>query len=257
MEKLSSIFIGVVDFFAVLLPGGATVGILLLLAPPQCLDLVRGVGTTETAAAALLVSAYIVGQTMNALGGYLLDLIYDVLYDPRQGLLVGKSLVQNAPSTKSLASRIVNRWQVVVGKVHDWRSPLLRVVSGLTEKDTAGRGDKLKNDLDALAGASPSPGVYQRIRSYFSLTIPAAFEQIQRLESEQKFFRTATVAGVVIAIVARSQRMQTGWIWLVSLFFMTRYISKRRKTIERAYMLFGLRSVASRTAADAHPKTDD
>jgi hypothetical protein len=92
MEKLGSVFIGVVDFFAALLPGLATIGVLLFLAPVEYHEQLREIVTTnEAALSAFAVAAYILGQTMNAVGGFVLDVIYDVFYDPRQGLFVGTS----------------------------------------------------------------------------------------------------------------------------------------------------------------------
>jgi hypothetical protein len=232
VEKLSSVFIGVVDFFAALLPGAATVAVLLAVAPNAwTAELASYVTSEELQLLALIGAGYIVGQVMNSVGSYALDVVYDAFYAPDHGILVG---VTDAPG-----------WRGMLAKVHGWRFPLGAFISGVIEKDTEARAEKLGLALDTIAGPAPTRGVYGRIRAYCSIALPTAFEQIERLESEQKFFRTATVASVLIGIAMHRQGYTGTWIWLLAAFLLTRYISRRRKTIERAYLFFGLRDVAA------------
>ena len=225
MEKLSSLFVGVVDFFAALLPGAATVGVLLYFAPSWYVAQVRAVtGSENVTIAAALVAAYILGQVMNATGGWVLDWIYDMFYDPERGWFV---------ANEGRFPRLV-KWSQ--------EYPSTRIATGVIEERGAVRKDNLRKALDSVAPAEAG-NVYQRVRGYLAHTAPAAFEQIERMESEQKFFRTATVATIVIAYAVHEP-----WLCLVAAFLMTRYVDRRRKTIERAYMLFSFRALGASTA---------
>src|SRR5215467_14803282 len=114
MIKPSDFFIGVVDFFAILLPGAAFV---YLFRPFLIDDVPIGwLPTTSTQSWVLfLVLAYIVGHLLHALGSQLLnDYVYQKFYLPKMRpyharaakLVDDSSLANDKDAVKTLLARV-------------------------------------------------------------------------------------------------------------------------------------------------------
>lgn len=199
----------------------------------------RALGFEEARIAGFLAISYVLGQILNSVGSLILDPLYDVFYDPDHGVFTYE---KDANSPK--------RWTRILRRVGSWKSPLLSWVSRMVEANTARRRDNIWAALATEGGDAYTQGVFQRVRAYLQLSVPRAFDEIERLEAEQKFLRTATIASLVIAVVARWNAQPEPVVLAASIgavFLFTRYVGRRRKTVERAYLYFGLRHLVPKT----------
>jgi len=224
MERLETFFIGIVDVFAALLPGAATVGVMLLIYDRDLALLDESLGFEQARLAGFVVTAYITGQILNSVGGFLLDPAYDCFYDPNHGWCTNVEWAIDAKHSK-------------------W--PPVRWCANIFECGAKARWRALSQSVpgDKLRGS-----VYQRVRAHLQLGVPEAFAAIERLEAEQKFFRTTTVALALVGIVqlvCPPNKISLGWPCLgAAIFLFTRYMHRRRKTINATYMYYSIREVA-------------
>jgi hypothetical protein len=221
MAKPSDFYVSALDFFGTILPGAVTVGAAVVLDVPGHLPTAvkHAFALDASKVGAFVVVAYVVGQVSNSVGSLLLDAVYDLLYAPGDGWL---------------------------SKAHEPRA--------------GARRDRLSKELEGLVSgrngiehgrktgdkAETSKGVYQTVRAYLKIRSPETFADIEKLEGEQKFFRALTVGVLALALclppgdVKVDSWSVVGLVGLLVLLFV-RYVSIRRKTIERAYTYFSLR----------------
>lgn len=235
MSKPGDFYLGVLDFFGALLPGAVTLGAAVFLDIPLRLpsEIGRGLDGPGTRIAVFLVLSYVVGQVANGIGSIILDLFYDLLYAPGRGWW-------SRPETKGPDRTTLHQ--------HVWDS-----LFSFLDRGTEERVKDLRGELERIAGKSRTGGAYQRVRAYLRVAMPTAFADVEKLEGEQKFFRALTVGAAALAmsmpwLPPGSPRTQSTWlagILGLLLVFFTRYLALRRKTVERAYTYFSVRTCVS------------
>jgi hypothetical protein len=225
MAKPSDFYLGVLDFFGVLLPGAATLGgasSLGILRPA-----VDGFVTNLQSGSrigAVLVLSYVVGQILNSIGSLVLDFVYDFLYEPGHGAL---SQGEKPPPGEA---------------IFPWSNHLWDLLRRGVDHGTKARADTLKKEIDELVGNETVKGVYQRVRAYLRVAMPEAFAEVEKLEGEQKFFRTLTVGVTMLAAFAPPG--DKPWLAGLAAILFVRYVGIRRRTVERAYVYFSVRACA-------------
>ena len=206
MTKPSDFFIGVVEFFAILLPGAALVYLLeplaIAAAPKVWLP------TTETQTwMAFLVLAYIAGHLLHQLGGWLLDkYIYGKFYLPRcrSSHALAKTLAKNPSAlredtnaSKTLLARVCLTTQIdpTGTNYYDWCLSAVRVAS------------------------------------------PAGATEVDRLQADSKFFRSMVFVFLVAALISlREAAWLTSVSALVLMFFAGwRFCELRWTATKRVY----------------------
>jgi hypothetical protein len=199
-----TIFIGIVDFFAVLLPGAVVVGLFQkhvykLLFPSVFPEL-----NPEAGWAVFVFASYLAGHFIFLLGSRI-DSVWGKKAQMRSGLL---------------------RW--LRRLLFEWKSdPAMKAVEELQKKYFA--------DVD------PKPiNGFQWAKARLMIECPAAFLDVQRVEADSKFFRSFFVVLLVVAAWLAVPPydgkpyllLALGCVALAALSFW-RYAERRSKAIEQ------------------------
>jgi len=183
--KLGDFYIGVLDFFAVLLPGVIAA---FLLA--KALDLFPE-KPEAFHWAAVFVSGYILGHLLYAIGGLLLDpLLYDPLFKPQDDLAKCPAALESEPHFVT-AYLHQNCHIFIYAKRLIQQSPAY--INGTAQK-------LLKS------GATSPPykltkgpeGIYKWARAWLSLHSAASAAELERLEADSKLFRSL---GIMVPLI--------------------------------------------------------
>lgn len=168
MTKPSDFFVGVIDFFAILLPGAALVYLFRPFLDTDVLN--RWVPATSTQAwVVFLVLAYIVGHLLHALGSWLLDdYVYGKIYLPRYR----PSHARAAGDLSALAND------------NDAMKTLLARVRLKTEANSTGTN------------------YYDWCLSDIRVTRPAGAAEVDSLQADSKFFRSMVFVFLAAALVS-------------------------------------------------------
>ena len=225
MTKPSDFFIGVVDFFAVFLPGAVLVYILQPLvltgAPKVWLP------TTPTQAWVMFsVLAYIAGHLLHALGSWLLDkYIYGKLYVPR------------FRSSHARAAKLAKD-PSALRKDTDAAETLLARVCLTTEINSTGTN------------------YYDWCLSDVRMRCPAGATEVDRLQADSKFFRSMVFVFLIAALV--SLREAAVWVSVgaaaLTGFALWRFCELRwtaTKRVYEYYLLLEQRPVSGSSADTA------
>jgi hypothetical protein len=232
MAKPSDFYVSALDFFGTILPGAVTVGAGVVFDVPAHLPsgVRQAFAFDVSKIGAFIVVAYVVGQVSNSVGSLLLDLAYDAMYDPKHGWF----------SKPALKEGIEASW--------------LERTFGIYDRGTEDRRKRLREELQPLVvgpvkGEGPTKGaikgVYQTVRAYLKIASPETFADLEKLEGEQKFFRALTVGVLALALCllpgGTDSHGKSAYSLSLSALFFVRYVSIRRKTVERAYVYFSVR----------------
>lgn len=237
--KAGDLFVGIVDFFAALLPG--TLVTLVVLSTMESTPALPPViaSSSEATALAFIATAFLVGSLINAIGSLVLDGMYDALFKPGKG---SRSTRERHPDEE--APPLPN------GHEDPW--PLIAAV---------------RDGMDVLRvpkNVRPTGDHYSWVRAYLQIAVPRAFAEVERLEAEQKLFRTTTVGATLIAplLAVRATLGDGGFdatdllaplaALAVAKIAYDRFVDRRRKTVRFAYTYFVLRAAP---AACAEPLT--
>jgi hypothetical protein len=208
MTKPSDFFIGVVDFFAVLLPGAALV---CLLRPVVVADTPMGwlPATPTQGWVMFLVLAYIAGHFLHALGSWLLDkYVYGEFYLPR----VRSSHAQAAKLKKD---------DFALEKHKKAAETLLARVRLTTKADSTGTN------------------YYDWCLSDVRANSPAGAIEVDRLQADSKFFRSMVFVFLVAALVSLGQTQAPVWVSAVAaalaVFAIWRFCELRWTATKRVY----------------------
>lgn len=186
--KPADFFIGVVDFFGVLLPG---ILLAALLSPHQDrffdgFDLKPPSGDGWTVAA-MVVAGYVLGHLLKALGEPLDRWLYDKMYLPT---------FKRRPPMATRAERI--RWVIHVG----------RGESIPQERDTV--LDPLLAAAEALAdrhvGRSIKRNTFSVAEDYVRIRSTEAYAAVERLIADSKFFRSLLILAAISFVVAATHK---------------------------------------------------
>jgi hypothetical protein len=205
--KPSDFFVGVTEFFAVLLPGASVLYLLrpvvLTRTPKPWLP-----ATPAEGWAVFLVLAYIAGHLLHATGSWLFDhYIYGKLYVPR------------------------------------WRSPHSRAAKWIREGNSSG----LHKDTEAAATllarvyltnrANPQgTNYYDWCLSDLRVNSPAGAAEVDRLQADSKFFRSMVFVFLLVALLGLRQRP----LWVsggaaLAIFAIWRFCELRWTATKRVY----------------------
>ena len=207
MTKPSDFFIGVLDFFAVLLPGAALVYLLqpLIIAgtPTQWMP-----ATPTQGWVAFLVLGYIAGHLLHAIGSWLLDdYVYGKLYLPRWR------------SPHSRAKKLIRMGPSALREDSKAAETLLARVYLTTKVDPQGTN------------------YYDWCLSDVRLNSPAGAGEVDRLQADSKFFRSMVFVFLVAALICLREAL----LWVsagaaaLTLFAIWRFCGLRWTATKRVY----------------------
>ncbi len=212
-------FIGLMDFFTILLPGAVLTYFLKddlgesALGDRYC-DLEGTKGWI-----AFLVASYLLGHFVFFLASLLDDIVYDPIRNGTQGSQVRK-----------LASGKPRSW---------WFFRMLARCFKLSKRDDDAVNNvvTLKDRRLAPLGASDAINAFQWCKAQFVLKHRDAMAAVQRFEADSKFFRSLFV--VMLAVMSWNiyKHDRSVWIFCAVLMFLAliRYIEQRTKATTQAY----------------------
>jgi 8-oxo-dGTP pyrophosphatase MutT (NUDIX family) len=217
----SKLFIGLMDFFTILLPGALLT--YLLMADLGTLMLGDRFGNLagSEAWAAFLFASYLLGHMVFLLGSWL-DIIYDWL---RQRTLNWQ--------VKHMARR---------GRLLSWPIRMCVFIIFKRERNLAvSKAIQLKEQALGALMAKDAINAFQWCKALLNAESPASLAVVQRFEADSKFFRSFTV--VILLLLA-------AWPWHqqwplagipvpfgLLLIAMWRYMEQRYKATNQAYWL--------------------
>ena len=225
----ASLFIGVIDFFAVLVPGVIAA---LLIVVAMGADL-QHAGNVLTAA--LIMGGWVLGHALHGIGSWLDPFLYDPLFKPADAA-APESAKKGAP-----------------GYFHK-NDRLFRLAIEIT--DYPGKA----------AGAGVPGGMYQWARAWLNSHSPEATALLDRHEADSKLFRSLAVLFLIAipvllrmspaslpAVAAGHRPALLAFAAAGVPFSLWRYCDLRNKMIRQCYLTyvqirFESRAAASRTA---------
>lgn len=212
-------FIGMIDFFSILLPGVIVTYVLrgdegngpLGGAYP---DLENG-----EAVAFFLVVSYLLGHFVFLLGAVGLDgPVYDRLRDATEGQQQARVTQGKAPA-------------------RGWLRRASRLVVGKADKADNAQLQAIALKEGQLAGAAGAINAFQWCKARLLFERPEALAKVERFEADSKFFRSLVVLFAVLApafFVGRAWLL--GGLAMVMLFMaFWRYVDQRLKATTHAY----------------------
>jgi 8-oxo-dGTP pyrophosphatase MutT (NUDIX family) len=212
-------FLGVVDFFSVLLPGALLTYVLRDYAGPRLLGPGYQSLAGVEAGAVFLFSAYLLGHFIFLLGSWALD---DRVYDKIRRA-TDQSEIERLAAGKSRSPALV-RW-------------LARRLFKQDVDQAVRLAVRIKRHyLDPL-NASATVNAFQWSKARLTLAHPDAIASVHRFEADSKFFRSFTVVLFALALwglfTAHVAIAVVGVPLLVLAFW--RYVDQRQKATNQAY----------------------
>lgn len=211
-------FIGLMDFFSILLPGALVTWLLMDQAGPWVLGKARYQALAGTAGwAALLFASYLLGHLVFLLGSWL-DGFYDWL---------------RRRTLNAQIARLAQR-----GGVSPWPLRLLVWLVFKQERNLAvGRAVWIKEQALAPLQAQSAINAFQWAKSWLTQEGPECLATVQRFEADSKFFRCLVV---VLLLMAGVWAYRGQWplaalgVGLTPLA-LWRYLGQRYKATNQAY----------------------
>ncbi|MGE5048256.1 MAG: NUDIX domain-containing protein [Deltaproteobacteria bacterium] len=206
-------FIGLVDFFSVLLPGAlltyALRGPLRPWTP----------GDATARWVAFLFAAYLIGHFVFLLGSVLLD---DYVYDPIRDATRGAQIRRLAAGKRRPPFAL--RWLARLFFKDGVDAPLQQAV-------------RIKERHLAPLGAEGSINAFQWCKARLVLEHPQAIAEVERLEADSKFFRSLLIVLLVLVPLSLWQRQREIAIAAAALlpFAFWRFCERRAKAVNQAY----------------------
>ena len=222
------LFIGVIDFFAILMPGALLAYIVKIYAPEAPWRTLSPAGLQSEAGWVLfLFISYLLGHFLFLIGAFLLDAVYDALVDgAATDRTAGDRIVRLAEGKRAPGSGKQALSSVVLG--------VFRLRNKIPTRPLRQARHLKEEDLDAV-GDGFAINTFQWCKARLALDQPEALTTVQRLEADSKFFRSFTVALAVVL----SLRLLHGIEALVAAVAMVlafwRYIEQRMKSTQQAY----------------------
>ena len=227
------LFIGVIDFFAVLVPGIIAAALIVI-----------AVGKTLQAdilfLSGLAIAGWVLGHVLHGVGSFLDPLVYDRLFKPQDTVDLWAANQDPDQKSKSLRS-----W------IHSYlhkNDDLYRLAKEMTDVP------ERKNWW--AANAAVPGGMYQWARTWLDSHSPEATANLDRLEADSKLFRSLVVLCLIAIPVLIAIANSRGWTrcriaWTVIafagvLFSLWRYCDLRNKMIRRCYLYYVQRRFESR-----------
>ncbi len=212
-------FIGLMDFFSILLPGALLTYLMMDQVGPVVLaERYSGLAGTE-AWAAFLFASYLFGHLVFLFGSWL-----DEFYDWARSFTLNSQIAQLACRNRLLP----------------WPARALIWLVFKRERNLAvDRAGRIKQQaLDALQ-ARDSINTFQWCKAFLNIESPASLAVVQRFEANSKFFRCFTI---VLLLLLVAWPLQHRWplatlpVGLVLLLLaLWRYMEQRFKATNQAY----------------------
>jgi ADP-ribose pyrophosphatase YjhB (NUDIX family) len=213
-------FVGLIDFFAVILPGALLTYVFMQPVGPGVLgDRFEKLGGAA-AIAAFVVASYLVGHFVFLIGSSL-----DGFYGWARGYTLGGQIEKLAKG----------------GRLDPWPGRALARIVFKGEQNIAYRqaAQLHKEALDPLH-ASAALSVFQWSKALLSDRSPSNLAVVQRFEADSKFFRSFVVVLVIILIGWPLHNLWPPVIGIPVVLFLTlvalgRYMEQRLKSTNQAY----------------------
>jgi hypothetical protein len=215
--KPETFFVGVIDFFSVMLPGAVVT--YLIKGPAECalIGPIFPPYSSEAAGWAIfLFASYLLGHFIFLLGSKL-DGTYKRIRDATGG-----------PGC-TINPSFVARW---LAKMFFSKDPDLAIVAVL----------ELKKECLPDVNEEPVVNAFQWAKARLTIECPAALSEVQRFEADSKFFRSLVVVLLVVAIWVSAKAMLGKPDWVVvsicvalSLLAYACYATRRFKATQHAY----------------------
>lgn len=218
--KPQDFFIGVIDFFSVILPGALVTYFLKGLLYADVFGIERVFPSPETKTQqwiVFLLATYIIGNIIFLIASLLLDrLVYDKY-------LRDRFFKKNFDLSYHTATAI--REQYIPSE--SWINHLINTKK-LKEIEKLFRKEKRE-----------IINTYKWAQNYLAVKFPETLADIRKLEADSKFFRSLVVAFIIIALVLLGKAEWIGAVcfFVLSLLCLYRYGDLRYKSTERAYEL--------------------
>ncbi len=220
--KPQDFFIGVIDFFSVILPGALVTYFLKgrLYLKVFGADKVFPLPATDVQKwIAFLLATYIIGHLIFIVAAFLLD---KVVYDK---FLRNIFFRKNFDLSYHTAAAIRDQYL----PSESWIGQIIRAKK-LKEKEIK---ELLKKDGQEIVNT------FKWAQNYLAVKFPETLVDIRKLEADSKFFRSLVVAFIIIgAVLSRKGESQNGgYFFVLSLLSLFRYGNLRYKSTQKAYEL--------------------
>jgi hypothetical protein len=226
--KPSDIFIGVTDFFSILLPGSLLTWFCHCYSYQTCLELKLPVCLPEERSeqiALFLLVAYIVGNLLFIAASQIDDLFYNTFrkkyFDKYEGVCF--------ESARQIRDKYLNRT--------------------VLQKALVGEGILTQNDFDDIAKKQNKEKKYKKWEvmntykwalCFIGIKKPELLEEVKKYEADSKFFRSLIITFLIIAfaILLKENNGILFVIFLILAFLsFYRYADLRNKSTEKAYQI--------------------
>jgi hypothetical protein len=236
VPKPGDLFIGVIDFFAVLVPGIIAAALIVVIAvgkPPQ---------TDILFLSGLAIAGWVLGHVLHGIGSFLDPLVYDRLFKPQD--TVDLEAASQDPAEKS---KDPPTW---IHRYLHKNDELYRLAKELTDVPE-GKNRRANSDVPG--------GMYQWARTWLDSHSPESTATLDRLEADSKLFRSLVVLCLIAipVLITSAIAKSGGWthcrgasivIAIVgALFSLWRYCDLRNKMIRRCYLYYVQRRFESRS----------
>jgi len=247
-EKPADFFLGVFEIFAILLPGGIV--LLLLLNSDSEKSFGELIPESEAALGIVLfIGSYILGHFLAAIGSILLDPLYDRYYktsrQAAQALEMEKSL-EKATGIESF----LESWKHAIAKTDKYVKPTPLQSCADTYKN-----HHFQQENRRLGGPSAKAitNLYWWAGSIVILRNSAAASEVARLQADSKLFRSLTLVlfGVLLCLCSRNPwehllpiTLRNHLVWespitgILALVSLWRFMELRWKSTQRTYEYF-------------------
>lgn len=212
-------FIGLIDFFSILLPGALLTYLVKDNAGPLILGARYGNLAGTEGWAVFLFSSYLLGHFIFLLGSWLLD---DYLYDRIRTATHDEQIKRLALGRKppSRVMRLVAGWFIKKG----------------SDKAVAGAVRIKEHYLDPV-GASSAINAFQWCKARLALEHSSALVAVQRFEADSKFFRSLIIVLCVLIPWSFFDGRPGIALYTLPLLILAfwRYVDQRLKATSQAY----------------------
>jgi hypothetical protein len=232
VAKPSDFFVGITDFFSIILPGASMTYVCILVEERRGTDLLGllKLSHTNEGYIAFFVVSYLIGHGMDMIGSVVLDDLFDLTYAHWKRAL-----------NISLA-----RWMFdLPGRLAKelYRECRILVV-GSVPKSSRTMDPLFLRAKELAALAMPEDDrTYQWCRAWIVLKNPLAFSETERVQGNSKFFRGMVITSAITAILSLTFKVpfhKTGAAVCLALAFASfmRYCDLRWKAVQQTYRFF-------------------
>ena len=239
-------FIGIVEFFAILVPG--VIGAALLawqIAPraalPEKHEALFWVG--------LFVAGYILGHLLYAVSSLLDPLLYDPIFGAESDVTKCYLMDHPRPERKELFKRLIFTTREFCHRNHQlyaYARKRVKELEGYSQgmPESVFRKEDLENvRYDPAKSEARPAGIYQWTRAWLRSHCAEATAELDRLEADSKLFRSLSVILPIFLVVRWHWLWAQGWfppILLIVAIVLSlwRYCDLRQKTVRACYLHF-------------------